>query len=65
MLLIGGYASVCKDGMPALPFVSKRESRWGLNSWRILLLDVVNIGLQLLNMVKHFRSIFDIPIVPS
>jgi hypothetical protein len=34
MLLIGGYASVCKDGMPALPFVGKRESRWGSNPWR-------------------------------
>jgi len=33
MLLIG-QASVCKDGMPALPFISKRESRWGLNPWR-------------------------------
>jgi len=29
MLLIG-WASVCKDGMPTLPFVGKRESCWGL-----------------------------------
>jgi len=35
MLLIG-YAAVCKDGMPALPFMGKRESRWGLNPWRII-----------------------------
>jgi len=28
MLLIG-WAAVCKDGMPALPFVSKREKPLG------------------------------------
>jgi hypothetical protein len=51
--------------MPALPFIGKRESRWGLNPWQALLFDVVNIGLQLFNMVKHFGSIVKIPIVSS
>ena len=56
MLLIGCYASVCKDGMPALPFISKREKPQGFEPLAGLLSCLDFLRDNLVNQLKGILS---------